>query len=124
MIKVTEGVLVDERARQVLARLNELGVRISIDDFGTGYSSLHYLGLVDADGLKINRRYISKLTEQGRESAIVRAILALGESLSLTVTPRASSRPSRWSLIALGCRRVQGPSSESRSRPTTLPTVT
>ena len=65
MIEVTEGVLVDERARQVLARLNELGVGISIDDFGTGYSSLHYLGLVDADGLKIDRRYISKLPSKG-----------------------------------------------------------
>jgi EAL domain-containing protein (putative c-di-GMP-specific phosphodiesterase class I) len=109
VLEVTEGVLVDEQARETLSRLDDLGLGVSIDDFGTGYSSLNYLGALDADGLKIDRRFVSGLTEKGREAAIVRAIIALGDSLGMTVTAEGVETAEQLqTLRRLGCHRMQG----------------
>lgn len=109
VLEVTEGVLVDEQARATLARLKAAGVGLAIDDFGTGYSSLHYLGAIEADGLKIDRRFVSGLAANGREAAIVRAVLALGESLGMRVTAEGVETVAQLeALRRLGCRYVQG----------------
>lgn len=108
-LEVTEHVLIDEDARETLAELKALGVGLAIDDFGTGYSSLNYLSAIDADILKIDRRFVSSLTANGREAAIVRAVLALGESLNMTVTAEGVETVDQMlALRRLGCHRVQG----------------
>jgi diguanylate cyclase (GGDEF)-like protein/PAS domain S-box-containing protein len=108
-LEVTERVLVDAVARKTLTALKDLGVGLAIDDFGTGYSSLNYLSAIDADILKIDRRFVSDLTANGREAAIVRAILALGESLDMTVVAEGIETVDQMlALRRLGCHRVQG----------------
>ncbi|MCC6791518.1 MAG: bifunctional diguanylate cyclase/phosphodiesterase, partial [Thermomicrobiales bacterium] len=109
ILEVTEHVLVDAAARTTLAGLKSLGVGLAIDDFGTGYSSLNYLSAIDADILKIDRRFVSGLPSNGREAAIVRAVLALGDSLDLIVIAEGVETVEQMlALRRLGCHRVQG----------------
>ena len=68
-------------------------MRLAIDDFGTGYSSLSYLQRFPVDILKIDKSFIDGARRR-RTSALTAAIVALGETLDLRPSPRASSSPS------------------------------
>ena len=74
-IEITETMLVldPNRTIEVLARLHEMGVRVSLDDFGTGWSSLSYLQRLPVDELKIDRSFISDLAASDTDSSIVEA---------------------------------------------------
>jgi diguanylate cyclase (GGDEF)-like protein len=87
-LEITERVLLDHahRALSTLNALRGLGVRLSLDDFGTGFSSLAYLRKYPLDGIKIDRSFISHMTERGNDQAIVQAMIDLGRSLGITVT--------------------------------------
>jgi len=73
-----------DEAKEVLARLKALGVRLSIDDFGTGYSSLSQLQAFPVDHIKIDRSFLCGGIDDGH-GVITRAIIALGHSLRLKV---------------------------------------
>jgi diguanylate cyclase (GGDEF)-like protein len=87
-LELTEGMLIEniDDTRSILSALKKMGITLAIDDFGTGYSSLSYLKHFPLDRLKIDKSFVSELTEQtGDSAAIVEAIIALGHSLKLTV---------------------------------------
>ena len=86
-LELTEGVLVNdfEKIQFFLTEARRLGITISIDDFGTGYSSLSYLQKLPIDHLKIDRSFISQVTDSASNQAIVMAILAMAKSLELGV---------------------------------------
>lgn len=69
----------------ILHEVQNLGIKIAIDDFGTGYSSLAYLKRIKANTLKIDASFIECLPENEEDAAIVRAILAMANSLKLNV---------------------------------------
>ncbi len=87
-LEVTESLLIEdtEATLATLTALKALGLRIVLDDFGTGYSSLSYLRRFPFDKLKIDRSFIQALGENDEAMAIVRAIVALANSLTLDVT--------------------------------------
>jgi diguanylate cyclase (GGDEF)-like protein/PAS domain S-box-containing protein len=90
-------------------RLKALGVRLAIDDFGTGYSSLSYLHRFPIDILKIDRSFISSLTNSDNGPELARAVITLGETLGLdTVAEGIESEPQVAALLALGCAAGQG----------------
>src|SRR5690606_37362947 len=64
-VEVTETALLDDKSetRQLLQELKSLGVRIALDDFGTGYSSLSYLHKLPLDKVKIDRSFLSDVTQ-------------------------------------------------------------
>ncbi|MGA2306081.1 MAG: EAL domain-containing protein [Acidimicrobiales bacterium] len=66
-----------------LTLLKALGVRVAIDDFGTGYSSLAYLRQFPVDMLKIDRSFVSGITETSEAAALVHAMVQLGKALGL-----------------------------------------
>ncbi len=86
-LELTEsGLLEDsERTMSILRNLRDLGVRIAIDDFGVGFSSLSYVKNFPVDTLKVDRSFISNLTADSRDEAIVKAIITLATSLGLKV---------------------------------------
>ena len=74
-----------EQSRIIIDRLHEVGVKISIDDFGTGYSSLAYLKELPVDEVKIDQSFVQSMTDNSRDSCIVRTIIELGHNLGLRV---------------------------------------
>jgi diguanylate cyclase (GGDEF)-like protein len=85
ILEITESVLIQDTEATIakLAQLKELGVRVAIDDFGTGYSSLSYLRQLPVDILKVDKSFIDGVQESPEASAVARAIIRLGRTLSL-----------------------------------------
>ena len=110
-LEITEAVLMlnSEATLAVLHEFRDAGVRISMDDFGTGYSSLSYLRSFPFDKIKIDRSFISDLTETAGASAIVRAIAGLGASMSLITTAEGVETCEQLAIVREeGCTEVQG----------------
>ena len=110
-LEITEGAIIGapEVASAIIARLRDLGVRISIDDFGTGYSSLNYLRQFPVDALKIDRSFIANLEADGKDSEIVRTILTLAQVLRLDVVAEGIETIHQLDhLRDLGCKKGQG----------------
>jgi diguanylate cyclase (GGDEF)-like protein len=84
-IEITETALMSnaEETAVRLKAVKQLGVRIAIDDFGTGYSSLAYLQRFPVDALKIDRSFISRLTQDEEGETLIRTLVQLGKSLSI-----------------------------------------
>jgi EAL domain-containing protein (putative c-di-GMP-specific phosphodiesterase class I) len=84
-LEVTETTLMrnaDETVRRLTA-IKKLGVRIAIDDFGTGYSSLAHLQQFPVDALKIDRSFISRLTQNPEGETLIHTLVQLGKALSI-----------------------------------------
>lgn len=86
-LEITESMMMSNPTKMmdVLVRIKSLGVRLAIDDFGTGYSSLAQLKHFPIDTLKIDRSFIRNVPENAEDKAITHAIIAMGETLGLTV---------------------------------------
>jgi len=84
-LELTESVLMQDvgATTVTLTALKALGVRLAIDDFGTGYSSLSYLRRFPIDELKIDRSFVATIEDGAEQSALVRSILKLGETMHL-----------------------------------------
>lgn len=74
-----------DRTVQLLAALRSLGIAASIDDFGTGFSSLSYLKQLPVQQLKVDRAFVSDITECASSAEVIRAIVQLGHALGLQV---------------------------------------
>jgi diguanylate cyclase (GGDEF)-like protein len=111
-LEVTEGVFMREGtvAVQVLERVLDLGVRLSLDDFGTGYSSLGYLARTRFSTIKIDRSFVQGASKGQKEPvAIIRAVVALAQSLGMATTAEGVETEEEHRLIQdLGCTKVQG----------------
>jgi len=110
-LELTESDLVEdlEAASSVLTALRALGVRIAIDDFGMGYSSLNYVKNFPVDQLKIDQSFVRDLGAVTQDAAIVRAIIALGHSLGMSVMAEGVETVAQLStLMGEGCDEIQG----------------
>ncbi|MCG8355323.1 MAG: EAL domain-containing protein [Kiloniellales bacterium] len=110
-IEVTENALIEDAgtAARILSQLREAGVKTALDDFGTGYSSLAHLRDLAFDKIKIDRSFVSKLESNGESAAIVRAVIALGQSLGLpTIAEGIEDENHLVTLQAQGCALGQG----------------
>lgn len=110
-LEITEGVLVEDKemALKILEQLKEIGVKIAIDDFGTGYSSLSYLSHLPIDCLKIDKSFVQSSSSDPRDTAIIRTIISLGNSLDLTVLAEGIETEEQLTFLhLLGCREGQG----------------
>jgi diguanylate cyclase (GGDEF)-like protein len=106
--EITESVALykEEEVINKIKQLKQLGIRIAIDDFGTGYSSLNYLEKFNIDGLKIDKAFVDHIN---KNSSVAKSIIALAESLGLSVVAEGVETESQVScLLELGCRCMQG----------------
>ncbi len=100
-LEVTETTLMrnaEEAARRLTA-IRELGVRIAIDDFGTGYSSLAHLQQFPVDALKIDRSFISRLTENPEGETFIHTLVQLGKALSIQTLAEGIEQPQELSML-------------------------
>jgi diguanylate cyclase (GGDEF)-like protein/PAS domain S-box-containing protein len=110
-LEVTESAIIGDKARalHILRQIKALGVMIAIDDFGTGYSSLETLRSFPFDKIKLDRSFISELETNRQSKAFVRAIVALGKSLGVSVLAEGvETRGQMNVLLEEGCDEVQG----------------
>ncbi len=110
-IEITESTLLREPAAVALAlgRLRALGMRVEIDDFGTGYSSLGRLIDLPVDALKIDRRFVGRMTRDKKSRTIVRTCINLAHDLGLEAVAEGVEDPETWELLGtLGCDTAQG----------------
>ena len=110
-LELTEGVLMRdaEAGRRSLLALKEFGFALALDDFGTGYCSLNYLKRFPLDTLKIDRSFVADISEDPDDAAIVRAIIALGHTLSLKIVAEGVTTQAQLKFLqAEGCDAIQG----------------
>lgn len=92
-----------------LQELHEFGIKLAIDDFGTGFSNLSYLNKFPIDRLKIDQSFIRHIETEPVNIEIVRAIVALGRSMSLELVAEGVETDSEMDLAeSCGCEFVQG----------------
>lgn len=110
-LEITETAMMNdpEAAAKVVDELHAAGIRVSLDDFGTGQSSLSRLRDFAFDKVKIDRSFVSEITENMPSQHIVRAILAMCKGLELQVIAEGIETADQASkLLELGCKSGQG----------------
>jgi len=110
-LELTETVLVQdlEDLTQKMSVLVQHGVSFSLDDFGTGFSSLSHLKRLPLGKLKIDRSFICDLLTDASSEAIVRSVIALGQSMGLTVIAEGvETEAQKDFLLRHGCAQFQG----------------
>lgn len=110
-LEITESAIMTdpESAMAILARFDDLGVRLSIDDFGTGYSSLASLKRLPVDELKIDKSFVLQMLESDEDAVIVRSTVEMAHNLGLTVVAEGVESEQHVAVLrALGCDVGQG----------------
>ena len=110
-IEITEGIFMTgyQHVDESVDKLNALGVHISMDDFGSGYSSLNYLRRYPFNVLKIDRSYITDMTNVESDRQLVIASIAMAHSLNLKVVAEGvETKEQLDQLIGMGCDFAQG----------------
>jgi len=110
-IEITETFMLEnpQEIKEILLKIQRLGITTAIDDFGTGYSSLAYLRELPIDTLKIDRAFIHDVPASEKGIAIVRAILALGKSMGYNVVAEGIETLEQFEFLrAEGCAEGQG----------------
>ena len=110
-LELTESAVMEQPdlAEATMRRLKGLGVRLAMDDFGTGYSSLGALKRFPVDCVKIDRSFVDDIPADPGDSALTRAIIAMGHSLGLHVVAEGVERRDQLDFLrAEGCDEYQG----------------
>ncbi|HVU45606.1 MAG TPA: EAL domain-containing protein [Terracidiphilus sp.] len=110
-LEMTESSLMHDRdtALDVLGSLRRLGISLLMDDFGTGYSSLNHLHAFPFDVLKIDRSFVSRMTEGQQPLQIVRTIVELARVMGMEVVAEGIEAQEQHNLLRdMGCRYGQG----------------
>ena len=111
IFEITESMVMEDisRAREIMKKLNRLGVRLAIDDFGTGHSSLAYLKQFPVHEVKVDRAFVQGVAESPVDSAIVRAVIDLANAMGIaTVAEGVETKSQVAGLKMLGCQVAQG----------------
>ena len=110
-IEITESGLIGnlELAQKIAYQLKDMGCKLALDDFGTGFSSLRHLQALPFDALKVDRSFVSSMTDQRESRKIVAAIIGLGHSLDLmTIAEGVETEEQAEMLLRLECQMGQG----------------
>ena len=111
-LELTESIFLGDReaTEDMFNALKLLGVRLVLDDFGTGYSSLSYLQHAPFDKIKIDKSFITGVTQPGnRNAAIISSIVSLANALSMDTTAEGiEAHDELDAMRKLGVGQIQG----------------
>ena len=110
-VEVTESTIMSDQSRglHILRKLKAMGISVAMDDFGTGYSSLATLHAFPFDKIKLDQSFVKRLPHDAAAAAIVRTVLALGESLRMPVLAEGIETEDQWEFLAReDCAKGQG----------------
>ncbi|MCW8860106.1 MAG: EAL domain-containing protein [Deltaproteobacteria bacterium] len=110
-LELTESVLAEQNTEtlETLRQIKELGMTIAVDDFGTGYSSMVYLKTFPIDIVKIDRFFIKDILTSPQDAAIVKAIIAMAQSMEMKVIAEGIEEEDQFHLLQeMGCDFGQG----------------
>jgi diguanylate cyclase (GGDEF)-like protein len=110
-LEITESDIMEnaEFAGKIISQLRDRHIQLSIDDFGTGYSSLSYLHRLPIDHLKIDRSFVMRIGKNGKNTEIIRAIIALAKSLDMfTIAEGVETQDQLDQIRELKCEFCQG----------------
>ncbi len=111
IFEITESMVMADLsgAREIMKKLNSLGVRLAIDDFGTGHSSLAYLKQFPVHEVKVDRAFVQGVAESPVDAAIVRAVIDLASAMGIaTVAEGVETSSQVAGLKMIGCEVAQG----------------
>ncbi|MCK5663725.1 MAG: bifunctional diguanylate cyclase/phosphodiesterase, partial [Thiotrichaceae bacterium] len=112
IFEMTETLLAEDipKVISIMQEIRDtLGIRFSMDDFGTGYSSLSYLQQMPIDELKIDRSFISKLTQDNNDQKMVHIILIMAKTFDLKVVAEGVETAEQFQfLVDNKCDTYQG----------------
>ena len=111
VLEITESSLIDAKmdAIETMKALKELGIRVAMDDFGTGYSSLSYITQLPLDILKIDRSFVSGISHDHKNAAVVEALMAMARQLDLyLIAEGVETSEDLEFLVQKGCKYFQG----------------
>jgi diguanylate cyclase (GGDEF)-like protein/PAS domain S-box-containing protein len=108
-IEVTESTAMADRDTGFRALRDLSGLGVAIDDFGTGYSSLDQLRRMPVDVVKVDRSFVSRMSEDSTDCELVAAVIGMGRALKLTVVAEGiETEEQAASLREMGCGLGQG----------------
>ena len=101
VLELTESMLLQnlDQTLATIKTLRKVGIGISIDDFGTGYSSLAYLTQLPASELKIDRSFVSRIHEDEKTRAIVRATVQMANELGMRTVAEGIESQKGWLML-------------------------
>ena len=117
-LEIVESVILDDEKTGIAAKLRHIraaGVHLELDDFGTGYASLSHVNPNEIDRLKIDRRFVQNINENGDNSKIVRAITELARGLGISIIAEGAETEAELDFAAgrsaaTRCRAIPSPS--------------
>ncbi|MCK9605394.1 MAG: EAL domain-containing protein [Methylomonas sp.] len=110
-LELTESIVLlnADNVIRTMSELKQNGVTMALDDFGTGYSSLSYLQRLPVARIKIDRSFVTNITSNPGDAAIVRAVVGMAHSLNLTVIAEGVETEGQLGFLrGVGCEEIQG----------------
>ncbi len=110
-VEITESAIMTEpeRAKDMLTRLHESGIRIAIDDFGAGYTSLARLKDLPVSELKVDKSFVISMDTDASNALIVQSVVELSHNLGLTAVAEGVESEGALTVLArYGCDTAQG----------------
>lgn len=109
--EITEHVFAEDMNKVIgiMNRLKKLGISFSIDDFGTGYSALSYLKVLPIDEVKIDKSFISRLSESTDDKKMISTIISIAKNFDLNIVAEGVETFDQFVFLnKIGCDMFQG----------------
>ena len=110
-LELTESCMVkeDKQVNKIMGRFREAGLKVAMDDFGTGYSSLNSLKNIPADVVKIDRSFVTGITEEGYNATLIRSVAQLCRQVDMRVCVEGVETEEEHSAVrGMGVELIQG----------------
>jgi diguanylate cyclase (GGDEF)-like protein len=110
-LELTESLVMQnpEAAGEAMRAFRNLGFKLSLDDFGTGYSSLAHLKRFPFNTVKIDRAFVTDITQNPEDAAIASAVIGMAHSLSMNVIAEGVETEAQMKFLrARHCDQMQG----------------